>query len=143
MITYADICHQVADALKGISGATVQAYDEIQESIAVYPTLHVYLDGGETGNEGTDRLTYGAGTRVTTCTIKVDGYARVRSHIFADMAAQIDLADAIDNVLSAQVETLYGTPHIKAHHWSWERGILEYAKKDYAAVTFTLTLTIF
>lgn len=143
MITYKTICHQVADALKGVPSATVQAYDEIQENIAVFPTLHVYLDGAEVGDEHTDRLSYGAAVRVTTVTVKIDGYARARSQMFADMAAQVDLADHIDNVLSAQVDQLYGTPHIKAHHWTWERGVLEYASKDYAAVVFTLTLTVF
>ena len=143
-ISYGDICHQVANTLKGAQGVKrVEAFDQIQESISVLPTLHVYMDAGDIDSE-TDRSTYGAGVRVWRVTIKIDGYARVRSHISTDLKEQMALTDAIDTILSTQDgETMYGTPYIRAHHWSWERGSLMYGTKDYAAVTFTLKLTIF
>lgn len=143
-ITYAALCDAVADSLRSISIVkTVESFDEISESIGAVPTLHVYPDSGDVGDGDTDRSTFNANVRVTTLTIKIDAYARARSHIMQDIAAQVALIDAIDTRLSAQTGALYGSAYIRAHHWSWERGTLSYANKDYASATFTLKLTIF
>lgn len=146
MITYAALCHAVADVFRDVEGIKrVEAFDEIEESVSVFPTLHVYPDTGEVddANEKADRATFGAGVRVTKLVIKVDGYAQARSHLKRDLKDQMALVDRIDATLSEQVELLYGLEAVHAHRWHWETGTLPYNNKHYAGVVFTITLTVY
>lgn len=145
VITYASLCKAVATTLKDAHIAEqVQAYDELTEAIADTPTLQVYLkeDAAETDDTGIHQSTFQAGVRIARLTVIIDCYARQRSHLAQDMAAQMDIIDAVDAVLCQQVAApFFGGA--KALHWTWKRLVLENAETHYAGAECTLTLWIF
>ncbi len=150
MLTYADIIKAVATSMTTTTGVKrVQAYDEITESIPEWPLLQVYAESGEvdTGNDETDRSSFGAGVRQTEMVIRVDVYSRRRSNIGEDLKAQMDLIDAIDAKFVQQVKPFFGLENIQAFRWKWERATLLSGKGDgateFAGCRFTLTLVIY
>ena len=145
LITYGSLCKAVATALQATAGVVhVQAYDELTESISDTPTLQVYLskDAAETDDSGIHQSTFGAGVRITRLNITIDCYARQRSHLADDMAAQMDIIDAVDAVLNQQ-KTAPFFGGAKALHWTWKRLAMENADAEYAGAECTLTLWIF
>lgn len=147
VVTYGAIVKAVADTLASAPAVgRVQAYDVISESVPDTPLVQVYCDGGEVDATGeTDRVTFGGGVQVTRATVICDGYARRRSHIGADLQAQMALVDAIDARLSEQrLGVLFGMGAVKSFLWRWERTTFEDVEGHiYAGVRFTLELTIF
>lgn len=148
MITYGDICRQVANYLRMTAGVRrVEGIDEMSEGVPELPILRVYVVSGETdsGGDDTERATFGAGVRRTTATIQVDGIARQRSHMREDMQAQMNLIDAIDARLSElKGVPLFGLQGVQAARWSWER--MAYTVSDsieYVGARFEIVLTIF
>lgn len=144
LITYGSLCKAVATALQATAGVVqVQGYDELTESISETPTLQVYFSTATTDDLGqVDRSTFGAGVRATRLDITIDCYARQSSHIAEDLAAQIDIIDAVDQVLASQVTApFFGGA--KALRWSWKKAILTSADASYAGAECTLSLWIF
>ena len=143
VITFASLCKAVATALEATEGvAQVQAYDALTESISDTPTLQVYFKDAVTDDTGIHQSTFRAGVRITKLEITIDCYARQRSHIAEDMAAQIDLIDAVDAVLAQQVTApFFGGA--KALHWNWKKAVLISADAEYTGAECTLTLWIF
>lgn len=150
VLTYADICHAIADDLRAQSFAErVMAFDEIEETIPDLPCLHIYPDSGEVDSGGNnDRAVFDASRRRTELTLYIDGYARQRSNLSEDLKAQMALIDAIDAWLCRQTNPPYlGVAGLKAFHWRWERTTFPFGggeiKTMYAGCQFTLTLVIF
>lgn len=143
VITYGSLCKAVATALVATPGvAQVQAYDALTESISDTPTLQVYFKNAVTDDTGIYQSTFRAGVRITKLDIMIDCYARERSHLAEDMAAQIDMIDAVDAVLALQTSApFFGGA--KALHWTWRKVVLTAAEAEYAGAECTLTLWIF
>ncbi len=149
MLTYGEIVKAVAAALKTANGVKrVQAYDEITESIPDWPLLQVYAESGEVDVSSGDmkQSAFGGGVQQTSLVINIDGYARRRSHLGADLKAQMELIDAVDAKLCAQ-EKPYFLDGIHGLHWTWERATLLSGKgegaTEYAGCRFKLQVTIF
>jgi hypothetical protein len=146
MITYAALCHAVADVFRNVEGIKrVEAFDEMQEGISVYPMLHIIPESIEVddANEKTDRASFDGSVKVTKLVVSLEGYARPRSHLAADIKDQVALLDTIDGVLCEQTRLLYGLESIHAHRWTAETGVLTYGKTTCSGVIFKLTLTVY
>lgn len=122
-VTYYDLVHAVGSCFKALPTLTVQTLEEITEGIPTTPVLHVYFDDAETDAVGeTDRTSLDGAIRQTAINVKVDGYARQRSHLGADLKAQLDLIDTLDTRLCEQTQKPYfGLPAIQVFHWKFER----------------------
>jgi hypothetical protein len=123
-VTYYDIVHAVGNTFKSIPGIQqVQVLEEIEEGVGDTPLLKVYYGDSETDAVGdTDRTSFDASIRQTAITVKVEGYARPRSHIGEDLRAQLDLIDRLDARLCEQVKPPYfGLPVIQVFHWKIDR----------------------
>ncbi len=149
-LTFDTVVSAVAARLATISGVTVQNYDEITENIPDTPLLQVYFENADSGSgDGeSDRLTFGAGVRYTRLTVLVDGYARQRSYLGEDLAAQLALIDQIDGQLSAETaDAVFGVVGVRALSWNIERVTFTMgdgsSSEKYAGCRVRLTLTIF
>jgi hypothetical protein len=123
-VTYYDLVHAVGNTFKAIpSIKQVQVLEDIEEGVGDTPLLKVYYGDSETDAVGdTDRTSFDASIRQTVITVKVEGYARQRSHIGEDLRAQLDLIDRLDARLCEQVKQPYfGLPVIQVFHWKFER----------------------
>jgi len=149
-VTYRDICHQVGGALRRTAGIKqVQVLEEITEGVPETPLLQVYIQDSEVDVQAeTERTTFGAGVRQTLVTVQVDGYARQRSHVGQDMGAQVAMMDAIDDVLSGEVDKPYfGLQGIQAFHWRLERVTFQFGDQTpggaYAGVMGEISIYVY
>lgn len=146
IITYSDISKSVASALTLATGVKrVEAHDEMSENVPVTPMLQVYPESGETDTVGeNDRAVFNAAIRRSQTVIHVDGFARQRSYLGADIAAAVALVDAVDAVLIAQKATpFFGLADIQGFRWNWQRQNWKVNEIDYAGVKFIITLWIY
>jgi hypothetical protein len=123
-VTYYAIVHAVGNTFKAMPGIQqVQVLEEIEEGVPDTPLLKVYYEDSETDAVGdTDRTTLDGTIRQTAITVRVDGYARPRSHIGEDQRAQLELIDRLDARLCEQMTKPYfGLPAIQVFHWKFTR----------------------
>jgi hypothetical protein len=149
-VTLGEILDAIESTLAASSGLTrTQSYDELTEGMNDLPTLQVYPEAGEqdpSGDGRTDRTAFGGGVRQTEFTIHADLYARQRSHLGEDMAALVDLIDAMQDVFEQQnTKPYFGLEGIRAFHWSWRRVVFTYGDPQlgYMGARFVLTVRVF
>lgn len=108
--------------------------------------MQVYFERAEaSAGSNTDRVTFGAAIRRSLWTFHVDVYARQRSHIGEDMAAVVNTADAVIDLLETQTTGApFGLAGIKTFRWTAERATFVYGDPElrYAGVRFIIVLSV-
>lgn len=123
-----------------------QDADALTEGMQDLPTLQVYWENltSDALANNADRSTFGKGVIVTRLTFHADVYVRQRSHIGEDMAAVLELASTVNDVLEAQTSKPYfGLEGIQAFAYTAERVTFDYGKAAYAGIRFILTITVY
>lgn len=154
--SYAAICRAIADTIKAVKNSytsnpvVVQNYDEITEGVNDWPMIRVLPKDGHVDAFGsnTERLSFGGKVQTTGLTVELVCYARPRSVLNEDLAAQIALLDGIDAVLGSQTgKPQFGLQIIQGFNWKWERVTLQIGKEQdaiqYAGLNISLELFIF
>lgn len=152
MPTIAEINTGIATTLGAATGivrvqdAAKPSEDEgLTEGIGDVPMMQVYWNAGVCDSPGeTDRRTFGGRVRQAHVTYFVDVYARQRSHLSEDFAAQLELTEAVWNVLEDQQSPpFFDIDGCKALRWSAERTIFDYGQVQYAGVRFTVEVWVY
>lgn len=146
-ITIAQINTALTTTLGTAQGMTfTQDADQLTEGMQDLPTLQVYWENlsADARANNADRTTFGKGVVVTRLTFHADIYVRQRAHIGEDMAAVLELASAVNDVLEAQTAKPYfGLAGIQAFSYTAERVTFDYGKVSYAGIRFIMTLTVY
>ncbi|MDZ4768357.1 MAG: hypothetical protein SGJ24_04450 [Chloroflexota bacterium] len=123
----------------------VQDVPDLTEGAHDLPLVQVYWQSSVTDDEGsTDRLTFGAGVRLTRLTYHADVYARQRSHLGEDVAKTLALAEAVQTVLERERGgAFFGLAGVKALRWSAERITIENGGTQYMGARFIIDVWVF
>jgi hypothetical protein len=139
----------VADALVTAGDMNVaRGYDELEEGVADEKTLEIYWEGIDlvSTDSQTHKFTLGNTQPVGVqedITIRIDYYARQRSHIGEDMQATVVGTNAIRAKLKEQNRQPFGLDDAHTFQWRAERVTFERAGADYAGARFTLIFRVF
>ena len=148
-LTLMDLCDGIASTLSTATGIlTTKSFDEITTAIPAdqCPRIQAYLDAIRNSPQSnqTQQVSFQGGVQSLDLPVFVDLYARKRSYIWLDMKAMIESADALTDVIQAQLTKPYfGTQEIQNFSWSFQRGVMQYGKSLYMGGRFTITVRIF
>lgn len=150
-ITNRKLLAAVAKTLAGAKALSdmpsrVQFLDTITEGVPDVPLLKLYLDNGVADAQGTgSRTTMGGGVRQHDIVIKGHLFARQRSQLGEDLAAQCDIWDELEYILDAQKTKPFGEPAIKEYRYTYTMATLVFGDPatNYSGVEFFLTLKVF
>jgi len=138
-----DLCDGIETALAAVSGIHTQSYDELTEGIQNWPMLQVYPARGELRAE-TGQHTFRGIVRINDITIHADVYVQPRVNLATDMAAVVDLHDAITDVLDLQkTGSPFDVTGTKAFTYSWEYASYDYANQGFVGIRYVLQFVIY
>ena len=147
-VTLTEMCNGIEAELSTAEGMRSSTpFGEMTEGISGMdcPRVEVYPEAGSSDPSGrTDRTTFNACTQQVVVTIYADLYARQRSQLGEDVAAYVELADAIIDVIQSQRRPpFFGVSGIKAFNWSWRKVVLRRADVRYVGARFRINCKVF
>jgi len=147
-VTLTEICDGIAAELSVAAGMQSSTpFGEMTEGIPAMdcPRVEVYPESGNSiPLGGTDRTTFTACTQQVRVTIHADLYARQRSQLGEDVAAYVELTDAIIDVLQSQERPpFFGVAGIKAFNWGWRKAVFRRADARFVGARFVINCKIY
>lgn len=121
-----------------------ESFDELSEDYQDTPMAQVYANAGTTDAfSANDRTTFRAGIRTNETEIVVDLPACQRGHAAEDMAAVLNLAEAVDaQLVSVKTRPYFGLVGVKAFRWRWTRVVFARGASEYPGVRFQIWLIV-